>query len=113
MIQMKILGWLLTFLGSNGLTGTLVARNSIRYDTDIFVDSIVEHVTELLEAEAFLGALVIPLVESLSERLVETLGVDQEFVRMIDMLFNISIGALAIGIILLVIGYIRGAKAKT
>ena len=111
--QMKILGWLLTLLGSNGLTAALVARNSIRYDAGNLAESLVERATEFLEAEDFLGALILPLVESSSENLVEMLGVDQEFVRMIDTLYYISIGVLAIGIVLLVIGYIRVARAKT
>ena len=110
---MKILGWLLTLLGSNGLTATLVARNSIRYDAGNLAESLMERAIEFLETEDFLGALILPLVESSSENLVEMLGVDHEFVRMIDVLFYISIGVLAIGIVLLVIGYIQGARAKT
>ena len=136
---MKILGWLLIILGSNGLTGALVARRSIRYDVDILMDGIsdgiIERVTEVLGREriadllggesGLLGALIMPLVDNLVdtlvpnlvESLVEVLGgiivVDETFIQRVDLLFYIAIGVLALGIAVLITGYVRGAKAKT
>jgi len=109
----KILGWILAIIGSNGITGALVARQSFRYDMGNLADSIVERVVEILGAEqGVLNTLVVLLTDNLADGLVEMLGTDHEFVRMIDMLLYISIGVLALGIVLLVIGHIRGAKVK-
>ena len=109
---MKILGWILFFLGSNGLTGTLVAKNSIRYDMSHLADSIVERVTEAIGAEGFISTLVLHLTDNLTPILVEMLGVNQGFVQTVNILFYISIIVLILGIALLIIGYIRNAKDK-
>ena len=107
---MKILGWILTIIGSNGLTGTLVAKESIRYDTGVLADIIIERVMEILGAEqGILSALLAAIRDNLRAGLVEILGVDQEYVQMIDLLFYISVGILSLGIIFLAVGYIRGA----
>ena len=109
---MKFLGWIFILLGSNGLTGALVARNSIRYDPSSVAYDIVGHVVEIIGAEGILNTLMMLAMDRLTDSLAEILGPDQEFVQLVDMLFNISVGVLAIGIVLLAIGYIRGAKAK-
>lgn len=110
---MKIWGWILILLGSNGLTGTLVARNSIRYDPSNLMDSIVDSVVEVIGVEqGILNTLVVFAMDVLTDSLAEILGPDQEFVQMVDMLFHISIVVLAFGIILLALGCIRGVRAK-
>ncbi|MCL2828256.1 MAG: hypothetical protein FWD99_05895 [Oscillospiraceae bacterium] len=118
---MKIVGWILTIIGSNGLTGTLVAKNSIRYS----VDHLAEHILEIIESlvaeivgteqgliASLVGMLMDAFTDNLAEGLVGILGVDQGFVRMVDTLFYLSIGVLIIGLVVLAIGYIKGAKAQ-
>jgi len=109
----KILGWILTIIGSNGLTGTLVAKNSIWYSVDNLTAYIAEMVAEFIGTEqGFLNSLVWTLVDNLTDSLGEFLQADQEFVQTVDMLFYISIGVLALGVVLLAVGYIRGAMKK-
>jgi len=110
---MKLIAWLFIILGSNGITAALVARHSIRYDAAFFTDRLVAYVLETLGAEqGMLYALVMPMIDNLLDSLVEILGTDNEYVQLIDRLFHISIGVLAFGLVLLIIGYIRGRKGS-
>ena len=110
---MKLIGWILILIGSNGITAALVARRSIRYDMDFLSDVIVARVTEILGAEqGILNTLVLRLVDNLTDGLVEMLGVDHRYVQLVDRLFYGAVGLLILGLTLLAIGYIRGRRAN-
>lgn len=114
---MKILGWILTLLGSNGLTAALVARQSIRYDMSNLAESIMDRITDFIGTDqGFVGNLLAHLTDNLSDNLADNLegllGTDHEYVRMINTLLYISIGVLALGVALLIVGYIRAAIKK-
>lgn len=78
----------MTIIGSNGLTGTLVARNSIRYNVDSLTEYATERITDFIGTqEAFLDSLVWMLAENLTgsltdyitERITEFIGTEQGF----------------------------------
>jgi len=97
---MKILGWVLIFLGSNILTGTLVARNSIQYN----LLSDYPWIRELAGIAGFVG--LDDIAEGI-ENLQRDIG---SYVQLVDILFNIALGVLVLGVILLVIGRMKSAK---
>ena len=109
---MKILGWILILVGSNGLTGTLVARNSIRYDPGILVDSVVERVVEVIGAEGIFNTLLMLAMEIWKS--MSTICTNSRLGPSISTRLSVrlSIVVLAIGIILLVIGCIKNVKQR-
>ena len=100
---MKILGWILTLLGSNGLTGTLVAMNGSRYsllNDHPWLNGLAD---KLSGVAGFLG------INDIAEGIEKIQSDAQKYVQLVDTLFYISIGVLAIGVILLVIAYTKSA----
>jgi len=115
--MMKILGWILTLIGSNGLTGTLVAKNSLRYSvdslTEVVSELVGEHLAEFIGPEqGLLGSLIWAMVENLTDNMDEFFQADQGFVATIDTLFYVSIGVLILGVALLAAGYIKSALER-
>ena len=100
---MKIIGWILTLLGSNGLTGTLVAMNGSRYS--------------LLNDHPWLNGLADRLsgvagffgLDDISEGIKKIQNDAQGYIQLVDTLFYISIGVLAVGGFVLAVAYTKSA----
>ena len=87
---MKIFGWILTILGGGGLIGTLIARDSDKYKLDGLAKGV----------DRFAGMVGLDT------------GLNSGYKTTVDILFYIAIGVLISGIVLLIVGYIKGAAKR-
>ena len=89
---MKIIGWILTLLGSNGLTGTLVAMNGSRYSLLTDHPWLNDLADKLSGVAGFFG------LNDITEGIDKIQNDAQRYVQFVDTLFYISIGVLVVGI---------------
>lgn len=98
---MKTIGWLLIILGSNGTTAALVARTNLRYS--LFTDH--PWIMEIADGLGGIASLI--GLAGFTEGL-ESLQRDiARYILLVDILFYVSVGILAAGLIVLLIGVIK------
>ena len=114
---MKILGFILTLLGTNGITAALVARQSLLYDTAGITDLIHARIDEVLDSlSGPMAAMARPMVEGLvdgmMDNFVDFISPDGAFAQMIDRILIASIVILICGIIAFIVGFALAGKRK-
>ena len=103
---MKTIGWIVTLLGSNGLTGALVARNNLRFalfENYPWLESLAENLTGIA---GFFG------LNGIAEGIADIQRDVQRYVQLVNAVFYISLVVLVIGLTLLTVGYIMSARKR-
>lgn len=134
---MKIIGWLLTLLGSNALTATLMAKrmynkldkavnDTINNASDWMLENLGEYVGNVIDSalkdipfvgsigDSVAGVVDDKISENISEFIREFHGISEQFDvggrATVDTLFYVAIAVLIIGVAVLITGYIKGIK---